>query len=316
MARGITQDQVNYAADALLRAGERPTIERVRMALGTGSPNTLIRLLDVWWAALGQRLTAQERRLALPEAPEAVAQAAAALWSMALEHAQDAATQALNAERDALAQARAGADRDVAQAHVAQAQALEAARGAEVTRDRALERLADMEQLVHQQRQQIDDLQAQRDRGYAERDEARAHAAALATDLQAVHTATTAERDRRDEQLRSVENRWLQEVDRARQEAARLHTQVALHERTLRAKEGDVETLRGQLAVAERETLSVRTRLDMATIENSRLHQVLADIHRRTPKRASGNAAAAHGGGTQTTPSSRIKANKRKRSEP
>jgi hypothetical protein len=38
-----------------LHAGERPTIERVRAVLGTGSPNTLIRLLDIWWAKLGPR---------------------------------------------------------------------------------------------------------------------------------------------------------------------------------------------------------------------------------------------------------------------
>ncbi|TLY49659.1 MAG: hypothetical protein E6K53_12920 [Gammaproteobacteria bacterium] len=47
MARGITQDRVNQAADALLARGERPTIEKVRAELGTGSPNTLLRLLEV-----------------------------------------------------------------------------------------------------------------------------------------------------------------------------------------------------------------------------------------------------------------------------
>lgn len=48
MARGITQEQVNSAIEQLLLSGERPTIERVRAALGTGSPNTLTRMLDVW----------------------------------------------------------------------------------------------------------------------------------------------------------------------------------------------------------------------------------------------------------------------------
>src|SRR5580698_7446498 len=36
-ARGITQRDVSHAADSLLRAGERPTIEKVRQKLGKGS---------------------------------------------------------------------------------------------------------------------------------------------------------------------------------------------------------------------------------------------------------------------------------------
>lgn len=53
MARGVTQEQVNDAVEQLLLEGERPTIERVRAVLGTGSPNTLTRMLDHWWKGLG-----------------------------------------------------------------------------------------------------------------------------------------------------------------------------------------------------------------------------------------------------------------------
>ena len=55
MPRGITQDQVN-AADAILGTGENPTVEKVRAELGTGSPNTVTRMLDVWRGHLGERL--------------------------------------------------------------------------------------------------------------------------------------------------------------------------------------------------------------------------------------------------------------------
>jgi hypothetical protein len=55
MARGITEAQVHAAADALVAAGERPTVERIRAHLGSGSPNTVTRLLDTWWAGLGPR---------------------------------------------------------------------------------------------------------------------------------------------------------------------------------------------------------------------------------------------------------------------
>lgn len=51
MARpGITYEEVAAAADALVAEGERPTINGVRDALGTGSPNTIHRHLQAWKA--------------------------------------------------------------------------------------------------------------------------------------------------------------------------------------------------------------------------------------------------------------------------
>ena len=41
MSRGITENDVWQAADALLLEGARPTIERVRQKIGRGSPNRL-----------------------------------------------------------------------------------------------------------------------------------------------------------------------------------------------------------------------------------------------------------------------------------
>lgn len=60
MARGISEQDVFEAADKLLARGERPTIERVRNELGRGSPNTVNRLLDGWWATLSARHAAKE----------------------------------------------------------------------------------------------------------------------------------------------------------------------------------------------------------------------------------------------------------------
>lgn len=67
MPRGITEQDVFETADQLLARGERPTIERVRQALGTGSPNTVNRLLDVWWASLSKRMAGRDEG-ALPAA--------------------------------------------------------------------------------------------------------------------------------------------------------------------------------------------------------------------------------------------------------
>ena len=53
MARGITENDVWMACDALLLAGARPTIERVRQHIGSGSPNTVSPYLDTWFKGLG-----------------------------------------------------------------------------------------------------------------------------------------------------------------------------------------------------------------------------------------------------------------------
>ncbi len=82
-ARGITRADVSQAADALLRAGERPTVEKIRAAVGHGSPNTVGPLLDAWWKRLAGRLDAGPA--AFHRLPESVAHVAEALWMQALE---------------------------------------------------------------------------------------------------------------------------------------------------------------------------------------------------------------------------------------
>jgi hypothetical protein len=84
--RGITASDVDRAADALLRDGERPTIEKVRHHIGRGSPNTINPLLDQWWSRLAGRLDAGPA--ALHRLPEPVAHAAEGLWLQALEEAR------------------------------------------------------------------------------------------------------------------------------------------------------------------------------------------------------------------------------------
>lgn len=82
-SRGVTASDVGHAADTLLRAGERPTIEKVRAKIGKGSPNTINPLLDAWWKTLSARLDSGPA--ALHRLPETVAHVAEALWMQALE---------------------------------------------------------------------------------------------------------------------------------------------------------------------------------------------------------------------------------------
>ncbi|MFM2054600.1 MAG: hypothetical protein RL456_2637, partial [Pseudomonadota bacterium] len=113
MSRGITEHDVWNAADALLIEGARPTIERVRLKIGRGSPNTVSPHLESWFARLGARIAdPQAFRAPEPEAPEPVRALAEQLWetARALAHqgveararAAEAAQRPAEAEAEAL----------------------------------------------------------------------------------------------------------------------------------------------------------------------------------------------------------------------
>jgi len=88
MARGITEKDVFSACDALVLAGERPTIERVRQKIGRGSPNTVSPMLDAWFKGLGRRLQDPGAFSAPPDVPDPVIQAAQHFWEVAQAEAR------------------------------------------------------------------------------------------------------------------------------------------------------------------------------------------------------------------------------------
>jgi DNA repair exonuclease SbcCD ATPase subunit len=236
MARGITQSDVDQAADALLLGGERPTVDRIRQHLGTGSPNTVTRLLDVWWKALGSRLSLQQRKVALPDAPEAVASLASQLWEQALVTAREHADTALAEERGALATARLEADSRVAAAQ----QALEAAREAEAQAVTALstahDRFVERQRLVDQQTAQLEDLARQRDEAIQRITAQETEVTALRARLDAQQSEAAGVREAQAAHLRAVEDRAHAEIDRARQETRELKQQLQSVEKSQAAR--------------------------------------------------------------------------------
>lgn len=84
MARGITEENVHQAADAIVGRGERPTIERIRAELGRGSPNTVNRHLDAWWSTLPKRLAPQTDGV-----PGEVVELARKIWNQLLPRATE-----------------------------------------------------------------------------------------------------------------------------------------------------------------------------------------------------------------------------------
>lgn len=88
MPRGITENDVWTACDALLVSGSRPTIERVRHHLGRGSPNTVGPHLDTWFKGLGARIQDPAAFAAPSGVPDPVHAAASQLWEAAQAEAR------------------------------------------------------------------------------------------------------------------------------------------------------------------------------------------------------------------------------------
>ncbi|WP_081857958.1 DNA-binding protein [Thiomonas sp. FB-Cd] len=154
MARGITEHDVFAACDALLLAGARPTIDRVRQSIGRGSPNTVSPMLDAWFKGLGRRLQDPGAFAAPPDVPEPILQAAQHFWETALAHTRADFDARL---RDGLATAAANVEAEKERAE----QAVAAAREAQATAAR-------LEQQLTQRGHQLDaahqDLAAERAR--------------------------------------------------------------------------------------------------------------------------------------------------------
>lgn len=267
MPRGITQDQVNTAADAILGDGENPTVEKVRARLGTGSPNTVTRMLEVWRGLLGERL----RRLsALPEVPGVVGQAMVGVWQLAVEHAERAVGARLAEERAGLEAARAAlmveqegweARLQAAETRVAQVQA---------ARDLAEHACATLDGQLQDSHALRADLLQQRDRLQEQVDQQSEQMQALRVQLGEHQAAWRDERTRQEAHVQAVEDRAHQAVDRARLDAKQWQQRLETVERThrdamhaaqqrhdalgdqRRQLEQDTARLAGQVAALER----------------------------------------------------------------
>jgi len=80
-----TYERVFSAADQLLEQGVRPTQQKIREQLGSGSISTINKALGDWWQQLGQRMKDQR---SVPGLPEPVSDAAQKLWQQALGYAE------------------------------------------------------------------------------------------------------------------------------------------------------------------------------------------------------------------------------------
>jgi septal ring factor EnvC (AmiA/AmiB activator) len=263
--RGVPQDEVYQAADALLAAGERPTVERVRLALGRGSPNALAPMLERWWSQLAQRLA---QRLALPAVPDAVAAAFAHAWEVAIVAGQTHAEALVAPERAALAEVLAQAEGAMSD-HRAQVAVLEGRLGqVQATADKhyADWRVSDTQ--VGQLSRQLGALEQEQQALAVRRDALEARNSYLESHVESVRAAAATERETLQAHIVQIEDRAHAEIDRLRQEAKAIKSEL-----TAQAREHATALREAQRAMhaAQREASAQAARAETLGAQLTRL---------------------------------------------
>jgi DNA repair exonuclease SbcCD ATPase subunit len=269
----ISQADVFRAADELLVEGHRPSIDRVRMRLGRGSPNTINDHMETWWTKLGSRLRDLPQGT-FPQVPERVGHALQLLWNEALAGAHETLQGALLEREQAIAQQEQALQTRIRE--LADREQGAATRAAAIEESLGLIR----EQLsaANQRAENLETAIRGRDAECARlRDRMtvlEASSVELRGKLDAVTAAHQVERAKLEERYSAAEARWLTEVDRARQlakEAAKEHERQL---KELRDRIGSLQNDRDQLrqdiaesraelktAAAVREQMEARLRM-------------------------------------------------------
>jgi len=288
MPRGITQDQVNQAADAITTAGERPTVEKIRNQLGTGSPNTVTRMLEVWRQGLSERL---RQASLLPDLPDEVGQAMTTLWTQALQHARTQARQELQAEQEALQRATAALDERASE----QAAQLSAA---EADRAKATEAAKLAAARTEAQQQLIDRLQSElRTQAHAHESLIAQNQALVAADsdlreaMQSLEVRAARERERWQQHVQAVENRSHAQVDQARLDLKAAHSELVetrkQHREDQHTQQQRIAELTQALSHAEREASRQHGIAEALTLKLDRGNNTKKTKRKHTPKATS-----------------------------
>lgn len=283
MARGVTESDVHEAADALVADGERPTVERIRAHLGTGSPNTVVRWLETWWQGLGPRLaTDRQIRITTANVPEAVASLAGQWWTLALDHARVHADEALATDRAYLLDVRETLERDRHTMQAELARLKSSTHEAQQAEQLAAARSSELERLVEQLQRQLAELGQQRDALALRATGAEGASEMLRIQLQELQDAARAERDTLSQHIRTTEDRAHAEIDRARQESKQAKQQLATSRReaALTERQLDEALDRAQGNVSElRQDLTIQqARADVLKAQLAKLNDLPAAL--------------------------------------
>jgi len=288
MARGISENDVWNACDALLLGGARPTIERVRQKIGSGSPNTVSPFLETWFRHLGGRIKDPGAFSAPSDVPDPVQQAAKHFWEAALaETRRDfdlrlsdgmaAAIANVEAEKERAAQSDAAAFEATAKVAHLQVQLAEHVSVIETERLARATALADLANA----RQTIESLEARLARNEATLDAERAES----------RDAVAAAVERADGATR----RAALEIEQERQARSGADKRAAALQSKLEAVHADLasekargatslEQLGGQLRVTTRELELAKEEVASRANQNSELAAQLAEAMSRADR--------------------------------
>lgn len=273
--RGIQQEDVWKAADELLLEGQRPTIERIRLRIGRGSPNTISPMLENWFAILGKRIngTSFNQKNTIT-APEPVEQAIRHVWALALEQATIIAKNSVKNQQEENERAKQILD-DEKKAFGHSKQLHEAA-------------LKEQKKLLATMAAQLQDTKnilAQRNREYESLNneagrlkiqiadllvENKAQQEAAEQVLENANQQHIKEREGLETRFRSLELRSVSEIDRARQETKLVQQKL---EQSLKTQKQNEQALKNQLEEAHEKyrqlsQLNETVRLKMQAVQD------------------------------------------------
>lgn len=286
--RGVQREDVWAAADAVLLAGEKPTIERVRQHLGSGSPNTVGPLLEQWFKHLGRRIQDPGAFVAPAGVPDPVLQAARQFWETALAQTRGDFEERL---REGLADAVANVESEKERAEIAGAAAFEASAKASKLQGELVEQAQVLRQ-VHEElaaeRARLQEVRAALALETARLIEERQRAAGQIAELKQQLVAAI---DRAD----AADRRVAMELERERTARAKAERQAeALQKTADAAREAEATSqrqARQQLEVARQREEGLQTRLALAEAELV-TRQRLADLRALDESKAAEVAAA------------------------
>jgi chromosome segregation ATPase len=264
--RGVQQAEVSAAADALLAQGQRPTVDRVRRQLGRGSPNTVGPMLEAWFVGLAPRLGYPSGENGSVNAPPAeIHQAMEALWQLACDQADQKAQKALGdernqlqAERNQLNEERSLLAREassLAERDNLRNAALERAQGQV---DEHAQQLRDMQATLQQRDNELGTVRVSLARAVEAKD-------ALQVEHQHAIQAMSQERQRQEERFSASERRYLEEIDRARQESKAVQKLLLDSERRADSQrmtsEAERKAAAAQIQLLQTDTVTLRASL-------------------------------------------------------
>lgn len=228
----VQQHEVFAAADALLNRQERPTVERVRLYLGRGSPNTIGPMLDAWYGSLGSRLAGQGVQ-GLPGVPIAVQDAMVSVWKEAMAQARILAMDEVHSERLALDSERARLEGVAVELQTREAALLSRHQAQEEfvqqLKDRVEGLNQDLETVRVQMSRQSQDMQVLEDK----RAQLEATNAQLRARMDQAHLDMEAERVSKEAAARERERYWMLAVDRERTSSKEIGQKLAKAEKQL-----------------------------------------------------------------------------------